>query len=383
MTLTEYFELRSEWLRKRRHPKTVAETGVAVKAFVKWFGAEIDIDDVTPALVEQFEAAEETPRRRQLTSNLLGLLRLYDPDSFPRRSKALAPHAKWESPIAGQTATTDKPQTLVEFSRQYVARRSLSIGYANILPKRAAKLEAFVGKSAIQDVLTEATVNAFLAAIVGTGRPATIRKYRQDLLTLWSAAADDDLVGYPIRRRIRREKPDPLPIECFTLDEVRSIVVAAEQLKGAFENGVARRHYWPAIVRAAWDTGLRRGDLWRFDKSCLQPDGTFRVVMSKTRKPIRRMLRPETVAALDKIGLEKPLAWPMRNEWSFSFGFQRILIAAGVDRGQFKWLRRAAGSHVEAEHPGAGHRALGNTTQVFNSHYNADLAGEVLMPPEL
>lgn len=33
--------------------------------------------------------------------------------------------------------------------------------------------------------------------------------------------------------------------------------------RGGYPNGVARRHYWPAIIRAAWDSGLRRGDLWR------------------------------------------------------------------------------------------------------------------------
>lgn len=88
MTLREYVTAKEKWLRGKRHPKTVNETRVSVEAFCDWHGGDIDVDDVTPKLVEQFEAAEETTRRRQLVSNLLSLLRLYDPDSFPRRTKS-------------------------------------------------------------------------------------------------------------------------------------------------------------------------------------------------------------------------------------------------------------------------------------------------------
>jgi hypothetical protein len=71
----------------------------------------------------------------------------------------------------------------------------------------------------------------------------------------------------------------------------------------------------------------------------------------------------------------------MHNEWSFGFTFQRIV--AGLDKGSFKWLRRACGSHVEAEHPGAGCKVLGNTEQVFRTHYDTAMATQVLMPPKL
>jgi hypothetical protein len=94
------------------------------------------------------------------------------------------------------------------------------------------------------------------------------------------------------------------------------------------------------------------------------------------------MLRPETIAALDKIDSQQPLAWP-NCEWGFGFMFHRIMAASGVDRGTFRWLRRACGSHVESEHPGGGHRSLGNTAQVFRTHYDAEMATEILMPPRL
>ena len=80
---------------------------------------------------------------------------------------------------------------------------------------------------------------------------------------------------------------------------------------------------------------------------------------------------------------DKPLAWEM-NQWSFGLQFKRLTVLSGVNRGSFKWLRRSAGSYIEVEHPGAGSKALGHqTAQIFDKHYNARLAGDVHMPPEL
>ena len=384
MKLKEYFALREQWLRDNRHPKTVNETRVAVEAFCEWLGSDPKIDAVTTKMVDEFEA-DKSSRRRQLVSNLCGLLRLYDPQRWPRKNKTMFALATMRREIIVEVKTRRKKiRTLSEFAAVYIAQRTLSAGYANTLAKRAAQYEQWHGSTAIKDLLTEDALNSFLAALDGTGSPWTLIKWRQDLLTLWASAADDDLCEYPRPRRIRRPKKDAPNVECYTPDETRLLVSAAGTLSGYYERtGVARRVYWPALIRFAWDTGLRRGDCFRWERESLQADGTFRLTQQKTRKPIRRMIRPATISAIDKIDLAQPLSWGLENEWSFGHQFQRIVVAAGLERGSFKGLRRATGSEVEAAHPGAGHRALGNTTQVFNTHYNADLAGEVLMPPEL
>lgn len=382
MKLSEYFELCRESALKRKHPKTVSETGVAVRAFIGWLGSDPDVDGVTPKMVDDFGQAEETVRRRQLTRNLWSLLRVYDGESFPSRQNSLAASARHISEVKPEILNGEKPETLAQFARLYVSRRIMSDGHANILVKRAEKYQAWAGTTDIGKLCCEPMLNGFLSAIEGNGAAATIRKYRQDLLTLWAAAADDDLCGYPNRRRIRKVKVQPPIPECFTIDEARLLLAAAEKRRGAFNNGIPKRHYWPAIIRFAWDTGLRRGDCWRWERECLQPDGTFRVIQNKTKKPIRRLLRPDTVAAIDKIGLPKPLEWPCC-EWSFGFAFQRIVVDAGLERGWFRWLRRSAGSLVEAENPGAGCKVLGNTDQVFRQHYDAQLATNVYAPPEL
>jgi hypothetical protein len=379
MTLRDYLLIRDAWLRANRHPKTRNEIRVAVDAFCNWFGGDVDIALITPELAGQFEQADERIRRRQLASNLRGLLRLYDPGLFPRRSATLRIDARTTTiPVSNE-----KPGTLSEFAQLYVSRRSLAPAYANTLIRRPVLYETWLGKTVLCETCNEAALNAFLKSLQGRRSPTTVNKYRQDLLTLWNAAADDDLVPYPIGRRIRRERHDQVPIECYNVEEVRAIIMAAEQLKGCYENGIARSFYWLALVRFAWDTGLRRGDCWRFEKAWVRADGTFRMVQNKTRRIIRRRLRRKTLAAINRIDAATPLAWPLKNEWSFGFQFKRLIDTAQIDRGTFKWLRRATGSHIESMYPNAGQLALGNTLQVFNSHYNADLAGDVLMPPAL
>lgn len=382
MTITQYLAEKLQWLRLNRHPMTVNEIGRAVDEFCKWWGSDPDIESVTPELADEFEAGEDSQRRRQLASYLRSLLRQYNPKAFPHRNRGL--HLRQRSEVEAETPkrSDGTTPTLVEFTRQYVSQRVICAGYADTLQKRAVKLQSWLGLSDIREVLTEANVNAFLVALGDSGSPYTRRKWRGDILTLWSAAADDDLCAYPNRRRIRREKVGAASIECYSPDEVRILVATAEKIRGAHPNGVPRRRYWPAIIRFAWDTGLRRGDCWRFERSMLQPDGTFRIIQNKTRKPIRRKLRPDTIAALDQLDSPTPLAWSMNNR-SFTLAFRRIVLMSGLDKGMFKWLRRGCGSQVEAAHPGAGHKALGNTEQVFRTNYDAELAAEIHLPPQL
>lgn len=95
-------------------------------------------------------------------------------------------------------------------------------------------------------------------------------------------------------------------------------------------------------------------------------------------------LWPSTVTALDAIAGQPPLAWPYDLS-HFRRHFGKIVKGAKVNRGTFKWLRRASGSYVEALQPGAGHKHLGHqSAAVFAKHYDARLGAATLpLPPEL
>jgi hypothetical protein len=266
------------------------------------------------------------------------------------------------------------------FVAQYLNARPVSAGYARTLIKRSAKLEQFAGRSELPAVFNEATINSFLASLNGLS-PFTKNKYRADFLALWRAAADVDAVPYPQARRIRRERIVAQVVECYLEHEARALVVAAEHLDGAYPNGVARRQYWPAIIRAAWDSGLRRGDLWKLKASSIRKDKTAVIVQSKTGQAIVCRFHPSTIKAIGRAGGN--LEWSLC-EWCFGVHFQEIATLSGIGRGTFRWLRRGSGSRIDADRPGRGHNHLGNTRGVFERHYDAKLSnGSKPMPPEL
>lgn len=273
--------------------------------------------------------------------------------------------------------------TLRVFVGQYVASRPLSRAYAARLRWTGNALEAFAGSAAIAEVLTEANANGFLAAQADKS-PFTIRSYRSDILTLWNAAADCDLVAYPVLRRVRAARVPELVVDCYSLEEARAILGAAAGLVGRYRHGVSRRAYWESAIRLAWDSGLRRGDVVAFRRDCLRSDGSYAVCQAKTRKVVRGRLHASTVEALAAIGGVYPLRWSGDLVY-FTRQFRRLVLEAGVGRGSFKWLRRSSGSHVETDQPGAGYKHLGQAgPDVFRRYYDAHLGPHSLpQPPEL
>ena len=170
----------------------------------------------------------------------------------------------------------------------------------------------------------------------------------------------------------------PLP-QCYTLDETPRLVAAAETLPGTLGDGMPMADYWFAMIRIAWETGLRLSDLFRVDVGMVHR-GILTMRSSKTDTLTAHELTTETLVALvalERLGHRKPtLGWP-HDEWLARRHFDAIAERAGVRRGTFRCLRRASGSYVESQSPGYGYRRLGHTTpQVFNKHYDARMIAE-------
>lgn len=272
--------------------------------------------------------------------------------------------------------------SLLEFAARYADTRSISTMYAYTLQRRATALQEHARESSIDRVLQEPPVNAFLGSL--TCSPYTIRGYRGDILSLWNAAADVDLVPYPNARRIRRPSVPDLLVECYAVEEAREILTYAKTMRGAFHNGIAYRKYWAAAIPLAWEAGFRRGDVWRFKRDAVRRDGTLRILQHKTKNVVVVRLRQSTLDALDSLDGNTPCSWPLVAA-QFGRHWQKIVKAAGVKRGTFKWLRRASGSYVEMLQPGTGHKHLGHKHRsTFDKFYDAQLGAHLLpMPPEL
>ncbi len=274
--------------------------------------------------------------------------------------------------------------TLVEFARLYLNARDISAVYAGTVLRRAKAFQDFTREAVPSRLLTENNLNAFLSSMAGINSPWTLKSYRGDLLTLWRACADEGLAAFPIMRKIRRERLDALTPDCYSEADARKLLDVAVALKGGLENGVARKHYWPAMIRAGWESGLRRGDLWRLRRDQIRDGGTALVSQHKTGRVVVIRFRPSTMAALDAINTPQPLYWPLSGG-AFGEHFRAIVKAAGLRKSTFKYLRRASGSQVEKMQPGAGHKHLGHTSpQTFSTFYDARLWADTLpLPPEL
>jgi integrase len=272
--------------------------------------------------------------------------------------------------------------TLSAMTVRYLATRDVSAVYAKRLAKRAAAIESRTRRTRLADVLNEDCVNGFLRSL--DLAPHTVRCYRADLLTLWNFAGDMGLAEYPIARRIYRVKVPPPVIECYEIAEARALRDAAAKLVGCYPNGVSRSCYWAAAITLAWDSGIRRSDVWLFRRDHVRPDGTIRLVQHKTQKLHVAKLRASTIAALDAIGLQKPCEWMLHPSF-FGRHFRKLAKLAGIYRGSFKFLRRSSGSFVELAQAGAGRRHLGQSSQrVFDTYYDAKLTNpNIPQPPEL
>jgi integrase len=263
----------------------------------------------------------------------------------------------------------------------YFACRDCCTGYRRGFEQVVRSLVAFARRDDVA-ALDVATVNAWLATIHRSA--ATRRNYRNTILALWAWLAREGMAPPPAPEKIRRPQVRVGVPQCWTVEEVRQLLSVARRLAGALPNGVAQAAYWWAAIRLAWETGLRRSDVWRVSMDDVVRD-LLVVVSAKSGQRTVHQLTAATVQSLQVIARPWPLLWPYRPN-RFGLHFERIVQAAGIRRGTFKWLRRSSGSYVAANHgEAAGAQHLGHTSlATFRRYYDARLVGRSRpMPPEL
>lgn len=274
-------------------------------------------------------------------------------------------------------------ETVGQFARQYATFRDVEPESVRQLVIAADLFERWAGAAVPLAELDERSVSEWLRDLAGTRAPATVRSKRQLLLSLWRLAADEDLCEPP-RRRVRSARVIPQPVECWTLEEVRAIVAACQQAKRWHPCGLRRAVWWELAVRVAWDTALRRGDQLRLPVSAFGPDGSGWIVQHKTRRPLAIRLGVETAELLRESLAEAPrdlvTPWPASGE-AFAQQFRRLVQAAGVRPGTWKWLRRASITDCEAQQAGAGGPQGGHApgSRVTAIHY---LSQAILRGPD-
>lgn len=211
---------------------------------------------------------------------------------------------------------------------------------------------------------TAAAVSEMLRDKAREGRsPYYLRSLRSCLCVLLRAIGD--------RNPVRPVRLPRLERIGWTSEEVVRLFVAARG-KGA---------WWGSLVEAAYYTGLSLCDLLELRGEQIDEHGWVRTKRRKTGAAVLVAVPRRLAGELREAGQERIWPWAKTLEW-FRRQFREILREAGLT-GSFKMLRAASGSAVEAEHPGAGHRHLANTPQVFERHYQTRAAARPTMPPEV
>lgn len=202
-------------------------------------------------------------------------------------------------------------------------------------------------------------INPFVAHL-SLGNRQTARAYRIALVALLRSTGRMEAV--------RRVKVSDLIPRAFTHQELRSL----------------RRHATPrqlAAIDLAYDTGLRRGDLFTVRRSQVDQHCVLRLVASKTGQRLVRRLRPATLALCEAIavpGDDRLLPTPYRSWTEWQKGFRRLAKRAGivVTKPGLQMVRRSAASYVK--------RAGGNASEFLgHSPASGDLASRFYLDPTL
>lgn len=294
--------------------------------------------------------------------------------------------------VAAATLFNGEPNVrLIDYLKSiYRLEHELKPSSEKVLCESIQAFSTWLGRCAMLTDLNEQTVNQHLLWMSENGRrPATIHSRRRLLLTFWRAAWEAELIR-DLPRRVRKIKLPPSIPDAWTPDEVRQLVATCRNLKGFMSNGISKARFWTSLALAAWDTGLRLGDLLTFEARQLAAGGRQTVIQNKTGYEQFVQLRPSTLEAIasaleDQSSRRLIWAWPSRRE-EFYLAFKRIVNTAGIRPGTFRWLRRGSITAVDVIKRGAGTDHAGHRDRATTVRHYIDqrqYEDDRPMPPEV
>jgi integrase/plasmid maintenance system antidote protein VapI len=261
------------------------------------------------------------------------------------------------------------------FQNVYLRRRELRANSQYQYGVAIASVDRWSGGPVRLADLKDDLVNDWIAWLCkGTMAPATARNRRRHLLTLWRAASEDHLAADQ-QHRLRAINAPWIPPRAWTYEQVQQLLAAADRLKGYHPAArwprdsrhplqMPRAIIWGLLIRLAWDTGLRQGDIFALKASQLGSDGVIEVVQSKTQRWLMTKVHPETLAAIRASfpPERETLAPYLLCAEHFRREFAALVKIAGIPKGSFKRLRKSSATDVERRYPGMGGSHLGHSS---------------------
>lgn len=278
---------------------------------------------------------------------------------------------------------------------QYAVLRTIRESTLNAMRISVDNIDRWNGRPTTLDQLTDEFVSKWVADLEKQGKLAPKTRYgkRADILTLWRAAHRLRLAKEP-PLYVRGVKVPRLNPTAWTADELDRILTAAKGLTGTITgNGLPRALYFHTVLKAGYETGLRREDLLQLRADAVQDDGLVTITMEKTQLPHVCQIRPDTLQGFRRLQaiLEvhedpnafRPLWWPHEKR-GFYHWLEKIAAAAAVEAVGMQKMRRTGATHLESIVPNAAARFLGHSSpMVAMRHYvDRSLLRSTLIPPE-
>lgn len=231
-------------------------------------------------------------------------------------------------------------------------------------------LAEWCGQAPIPGGLGEDLLSDWLEAIEGLWSPRTVCNHRNNVLTVLRFASDEGACREPNARRVRRVRiPEPDP-QAWSNEQLASFFDAAGRLKGTCPSRpkLKRASYLLALAGAAYDSALRRGDLFRVQRAWIAGDGSIRLRQGKTAEPHVCGLTPHVRQLVLLIPYEFPLKWTGKSK-DYSDLWKEARDAAGIASGGLHQMRKNAATDVWEEDPELVQRFLGHKTPGMWKYY--------------
>lgn len=282
---------------------------------------------------------------------------------------------------------------LTEFVENYALSHDIRPSTAEQYRTTARVLNGWNRQPIVVSAMSDQLVNRFLRDYAEGNKPHTVASKRRQIIALWRAAAEDGLCQGP--KRIRAIKLPETQRDVWTLEDVRRLAAELEAISGRMPQSEIRTGpSLSALVRAAWDTGMRRSDLFHLTRSHAEYDGWLEIVQRKTGRLVLCRLSKETrnmiLRTFDDWAPPRQMIWPggpavVRRMTGLIADAAEGIGLKGHNK-PFKKLRRSSITAVEQQAPGAGYLQAGhsNSQTTIRFYLNPAIAQmSKPMPPEL
>ena len=220
-------------------------------------------------------------------------------------------------------------------------------------------------------VLSSNAINNYIQKRSTEIASATLATERAMLVGIWRWAYETDRVDSP-PKGIVKVKVSRRPTKAWTLEQcctaVKGTFALTREIRG---KGVSVGLFLRTMILLGYETGARRGDLWKMCSDDISGD-TLRWSQHKTGDPHVKTLSKPCLDAVEAMLAKSPdgtiLGWVM-DAGSGGRRHKEYLKGIGLP-GTCKWLRRSGATHIEMEHPGKGRLHLGHkTVGLAEKHY--------------